>query len=192
MYLRRVTAVENLSEPCRLKATTFIQKMNVSKRIDRQDEEILVNAAHIDFLMNAVKLKLREAPPDEILDLKNRLPDEMSSFLQDILKESIQTFVENFVQAGSFDSANSYSKKVYKISSLMTSIQKESVLNAFCENDQLHGSFNAPNVIKHLFEEDTKQGEVLESYWLSFRKRLDDVFPRYFEDLKQIIDSYAE
>lgn len=191
MYLRRVMAVENLSEPCRLKATTFIQKMNVNKGIDCQNEEILVNAAHIDFLMDAVKVKLREAPPDQILDLKQRLPDEMTSFLQDILKGSIETFVETFVQAGSFNSANSYANNIYKISSLMSSIQKEAVLNAFCENDQLSGSFNAPSVIKHLFEEDTKHGGSLESYWLSFRKRLDEAFPQSFADLKQIIDSYA-
>lgn len=189
-YLRRVTAVENLSEPCRLKATTFIQKMNVNEGIDWQDKEILVNAAHIDFLMDAVKVKLSEAPPDEILDLKKRLPDEMTSFLQNILKESIQTFVETFVKAGSFDSANRYASKVYKISSLMTPIQKEAVLNAFCENDQLSESFNVPRVIKHLFEEDTKHGGSLESYWSSFRKRLDEAFPYSFEGLKQTIDSY--
>lgn len=190
-YLRRVTAVENLSEPCRLKATTFIQKMNVSKGIGWQDEEILANAAHIDFLMDAVKVKLRETPPDEILDLKERLPDKMVFFLQEILKERIQTFVETFVEVGNFSLANSYANKVRKISSLMTSTQKEAILNAFCENDQIHGSFNASSVIKHLFEEDIKQGDSLEFYWLPFRKRLDETFPHYFEDLKQIIDPYT-
>jgi hypothetical protein len=190
-YLRWDMAVENSNEPCRLKATTFIQKINVSKRINWQNEEILVNASHINFLMDAVRIKLREAPQDEVLDLKNRLHDEMTSFLPDILKETIQTYVETFAQARSFDFANSYANKVCKISSLMTSIQKEVVLNAFCENIQLYGSFNAPGVIKHLFEEDTKHSSSLESYWLSFRKRLQEVHPNNFEDLKQIIDSYA-
>lgn len=191
-YIRRVAAVENLSEPCKLKAITFIQKMNVVQRISWQQEEILVNAAQIDFLRNSVKEKLREAPPDEILDLKNRLPDEMTAFLQDVLKESIKTFVETFAQAGSFNLAKSYANKVYKISSLLTSLQKETVLNAFCENDQIYESFSAPSVIRHLFEEDTKHGGSLESYWLSFRKRLNEEFPHRFEGLKKLIDSYLE
>lgn len=191
-YLRRVTAVENLSEPCRLKAITFIQKINVMKGICWQEEEILINAAHIDFLMNSVQEKLREATSDEILNLKKRLPDEMTPFLQNVLKESIETFIESFVQVGSFHSANNYASEVYKISSLMTSVQKEAILNAFCENEQIYDSFDAPSAIRYLFEEDTKHSDAVESRWLSFRKRLDEKFPHRFEDLKQLIDSYVE
>lgn len=191
-YLRRVTAVENLSEPCRLKAIRFIQKMNLTIDIGWQEAEILVNAAHIDFLMDAVKEKLREAPPDEILDLRERLPDEMTPFLQDILKESIEMFVEKFVQSGNFHSANSYANKVYKISSLMTKSHKKAVLDAFCENDQIYNSFEASGMIRHIFEEDTKHVDSLEAYWLDFRKSLDEKFPHGCKDLKNLIDSHGE
>lgn len=191
-YLHRVTAVENLNEPCKLKAITFIQKMKFVGNIGWQQEDILVDAARIDFLVDAVKEKLREIPVDGILDLKERLPDEMTPFLQNTLKESIETFVENFVQSGSYNLANSYANKVYKISSLMTSTQKEAVLNAFCENDQIYGSFNGIDVARHLFEEDTKHGGPLKPYWLSFRKTLNEKFPDGFKDMKHLIDSYVE
>ena len=62
--LRRVNAVENLSEPCRLKVITFIKSMNVTKRIYFHNAEMLVNAAHIDFLIESVKTKLGEASID--------------------------------------------------------------------------------------------------------------------------------
>lgn len=189
-YLRRVVAVEDLSDPCKSKAIRFIQKMNVVQGISKQEKKILVNAAHIDFLRNSVQEKLREAPPDEILELKERLPDEMTPFLQDVLEESIKTFVETFVQASSYNSANSQAKKFDKVSSFMTFTQKETVLNAFFENDEINGAFEAPTAIRHLFEEDTKHGDPLESYWLSFRQKLDEKFSYGFGDLKRLIDSY--
>jgi hypothetical protein len=163
--------------------------MKIDEGIDRKDEEILVNAAHIGFLQDAVKVKLSKAPPDEILDLLNKsLPDEMASAVENILNESISNFIEKFIQACSFDSANTYANKICKISSLMSPIQKEAVLSAFCKNNQLYRSFNAPSVIKHIFDEDTKDGKQFEPYWLSFRQQLHDTFPNDFEDLKRIID----
>lgn len=191
-YIHRVTAVEYLNEPCKLKAITFIQKMKFVRNIKWQQEDILVDASHIDFLVDTVKEKLREVPVDGILDLKERFSDEMTPFLQNILQESIETFVENFVQSGSYHSANSYAHKVYRISSLMTSTQKEAVLNAFFENGQIYSSVNGTGVVRHLFEEDTKHGGSLKPYWLSFHKTLNEKSSDHLEDIKHLIDSYIK
>lgn len=110
-YIRKVTAVENLSDPCKLKATTFIQKINIKEGINRQNQEILVNAAHIDFLKNSVKNTLVKAPINDILNLQGMLPDEIDCFLQENLNESIQTFLDEFAKTESYSEAQAYTKK---------------------------------------------------------------------------------
>lgn len=191
IYLRKVAAWENLSEPCRLKAIRFIEKLNVTQRIGWQDEEILTNAAYVDFLREAVKEKLREAPPDNVLDLE-MLPDEMGSFVQDILKADIEAFVQEFAGVYNYDDANKNASKLYRYFPYLRENQKENVLMAFCENDQIHHSFNTPNTIKSLFKEDVKSSSCVSPYWISFRKNLDEYFPMSFDELKHFIDSYLQ
>ncbi|AMW29840.1 hypothetical protein [Arthrospira platensis] len=191
-YLRRVdNAVENLSDPCRLKAIRFIEKMNVASGINCQDKEILANAAYIDFLMDSVQVKLKEASPDEVLNLMERLPYESNKF-KVILNDSIEAFIKKFERVTSFQESLNCVDKFYPIYSFLSPTHKESILNAFCNNHQIYGSYKSPWVITNIFHEDTKNGSLLESYWLSFRKKLDEKFPDRFEDLKKLIDSYKD
>lgn len=77
IYLGNVTAWESLSEPCQLKAKSFIEKLDVLgtsrkfyKGYSRQTINILVKASHVDFLKESVVSKL-QIPLKYLLSIKN-------------------------------------------------------------------------------------------------------------------------
>ncbi|MCA6574521.1 MAG: hypothetical protein IM549_15110 [Pseudanabaena sp. M53BS1SP1A06MG] len=191
-YLRRVTAVENLSEPCRLKTIKLIQSINITKDINCQNEEILINAAHINFLMEFVKDKLGQAPVEEILRLRESLPDKIQTSVQDVLKEKIEVLIKAFIKSSNFYMANDYTFTIMQVSDLLTPIQKQNILEAFCNNSQIHGASRAPHLINYILEHDIHCSNSTPSYWQYFRKQIDKKFPNEFKTLKTCIDSYIE
>jgi hypothetical protein len=88
IYLGSITAYDDLSEPCRLKAKAFIEKVDVFemhqryyKRLSQQSVSILVKASCIDFLRESITSKL-QLPLKDLLSLKEACND-------DLFKETI-------------------------------------------------------------------------------------------------------
>lgn len=82
VYLGSITAWDSLSEPCRLKAESYIDKIEVyethqrfSKRLSQKALFILIQASRIDLLREVVVKKLRISLKD-LLSLKETCRDE--------------------------------------------------------------------------------------------------------------------
>ncbi|MBD1855690.1 MULTISPECIES: hypothetical protein [Leptolyngbya] len=81
-YLGSVTAWEDLSEPCRLKAEAFIDRLDIfekqqkyPRRLSQQAISILVKASRIDFLKQSITKKLQLSLKDLLL-LKDSCGDD--------------------------------------------------------------------------------------------------------------------
>ncbi len=81
IYLGSVTAWESLSEPCQLKAKSFIEKFDIFdtsrqfyKSLSLQILNILVKASHVDFLEESVTNKLQISLKD-LLSMKKLCED---------------------------------------------------------------------------------------------------------------------
>lgn len=207
IYLQRVTAWEKLTEPCQLKAKTFIEKINIyrssnSKSLVPRNVDVLSNAAYVDFLKDTVIKRLQTADLNTLLEIKKYwqvfledifLMKLIDGILQERFPSIIPDSVNSFVQSKSFEIAKSNADTLARVASLLNSEQWESVLNAFCDNGQIYSSWGCPRVISSLFEDSVKLHGSIHPYWLSFRERLNDEKFSYIDDinsLKQLIDSY--
>jgi hypothetical protein len=194
-YLRRVTAVENLSEPCRLKSITFIESMDVTEHIDFHKEKILVNAAHIEFLIDSVKVKLGQIPIDlpidKVLNLKAKLPDKVIDPLQDTLKERVEVLVKAFIQSHGYHESRDYSNQLRSAFDFLTPIHKNDILVAFFNDDQRNKAIYVSSFIEDIFDYDVENSDSIQSYWTDFRENLDKKLPSHFLDnLKLHIDNH--
>jgi hypothetical protein len=195
VYLRKVTFIEHLSDAVVIRARTFIEKIDAhsySPYFDDDIEDILINAAHIDFLVDSVKDKLKDVTVNELLKIKNGLPNKFDDFLQDALKDRIEELVQSYVSSGNFDSSSSLASVLCKASSFLSLPQKETILNAWCNNGQIHGSRHSKTIIYHLFDEGLDNNCSEDCYWNSFVDNLDKNLPGYFDDLKKYITSKLE
>ncbi len=99
IYLAKITAWESLSQPCQFKAKAFVEKLEIYKdkniyvtNQDRflPDTNILIKAAHIDFLREPVIQKFDTIPVGDILSLNETCGDNLfqTKIILPILKKS--------------------------------------------------------------------------------------------------------
>ena len=96
IYLGSVSVWDNLSEPCRLKAISFMRKFDIFesylssyKRLSQQNINILLKATRVDFLREVVIEKLQISLKD-LLALKNLCKDEiLDEIISPVLKNRI-------------------------------------------------------------------------------------------------------
>jgi hypothetical protein len=77
VYFRKTIFIEDLSDAVVIRARTFIEKIDThsfSSYFDDDIEDILINAAHVDFLIDSVKEKLKCISAKELLNINKRLP----------------------------------------------------------------------------------------------------------------------
>lgn len=194
-YLRKTTFIENLSDAVVIRTKTFIEKIDThsfSSYFDDDIEDILVNAAHVNFLTDSVKEKLKYVSANKLLNIKKGLPSEFEDFLQDILTDSIEKLIQSYLASNSFDSSSSYASTICKASSFLSLSQKETILNAWCDNDQIHGSRHSTIIIYHLFDEDCGNNCSDNYYWNSFIDNLNNNLSGYSKDIKKYIISKSE
>lgn len=82
IYLGSVTAWERLSEPCQLKAMSFIEKLDIFdtslrlyQPLSHQSLNILLKASHVDFLEKSVTSKLQKISLKHLLSVKKLCED---------------------------------------------------------------------------------------------------------------------
>jgi hypothetical protein len=133
VYLGTITAWDALSEPCKLKAETYIDKIDIfethqqySKRISQEAISILVKASHTDFLRESVAKKLQISLKD-LLSLKETCKDDIfrEKILVPVLRElSSQATLEELLSMRSEillksdENIQAYTKEKIKASSL--------------------------------------------------------------------------
>jgi hypothetical protein len=83
IYLGSIIACDDLSEPCRLKAVSFIERVDVFetphnhyKKISQNAISILAKAARVDFLVDIVMIRLH-LPIKDLLSLKDSCNDDL-------------------------------------------------------------------------------------------------------------------
>ena len=83
IYLGSIAVWDNLSEPCRLKAKAFIEKVDIFeihqgyfRRLAQQAVSILIKASRVDFLRDTLLSKI-QLPLKDLLSLKESCNDEL-------------------------------------------------------------------------------------------------------------------
>lgn len=89
IYLGSITAWESLSEPCQLKAKSFIEKLDY-KSFPHRSLNILVKASHVSFLKESVTNKL-QIPLKYLLSIKKFSGDKQfnEKMINPLLKELV-------------------------------------------------------------------------------------------------------
>ena len=156
------------------------------KSIDEINYEIMeLFKASITKLISTVTF-------DELLkkyDYWNEIPEEI---LEPILKENITIIVHKFIESNSFSNAANNAKLLIRVVEFLDPTQWQYILNAFCDNSQIHESYACPGIFIELFKKSLKSTGAIASYWLWFRQELDDNKNLKYVDtnsLKHLIDS---
>ncbi|MBD2626522.1 hypothetical protein [Trichormus variabilis] len=217
IYLTKFTAWESLSQDCQIHAQEFIKGLNVNKELYLEDEEsgkrdflnhdrILLTAIHIDFLKESVINNLKNNHLDQLLHLKRYATDYLNDDvikkeLEKILQEQkgfskrVSTIVDKFTKSNSYAQAISNAVELDQIIFSLSDEQRQAILNAFCDNHQINGGTkyrDVIDVIKSIFQEDRKQKGYCDSYWLDFRKKIENLNNSHIEILIHVIDSYSK
>lgn len=155
VYLGSITAWDSLSEPCRLKAEAYIDKIDIFethqkyfKRLSQEAISVLMKASHIVFLRESVAkklqiplkelLSLREACKDDVFKEKILIPVLRELSLQATLDELLLMRSETLLKSD--ESIQAYTKEKIKASSLrklssIASKHQDNWLNDLIEPD---------------------------------------------------------
>ena len=135
-------------------------------------------------------------PLDELITLKSKTSYSNELFdriFKSLLRREPSVVIDLFARSGSFRNADLNVGLLVQISDILTAEQWESVLAAFCENNQIYDSFYCPSAFCSLFRESVERCGSVQHYWLSFRKNLDKFgSAEYIDKLKHVIDSYID
>ena len=135
--------------------------------------------------------RIKEVPFEDLLSIKSKYSDELfDSLVQPILRENVMEIVDRFIRSGSFDRAASNASLLVEVADSLSPVQWEYVLKAFCENNQVYGSYHCSSIFRSLLKKSVEVSGSLQPYWLSFREKLDKLSNTDIDSLKLLIDSY--
>jgi hypothetical protein len=145
-------------------------------------------------LINLFKCRIEECMKtvtfEELLedsDCGQKLPDEL---LIPVLRENIDVVINRFTESSSFSSASDNASLILKIVEYISSSQWQEILEAFCNNDQIHNSYACLNIFGILLKKSVEINGEIASYWLSFRQKIDQFNWKEINTLKRLIDTY--
>jgi len=206
IYLKKITAWENLSKPCIIKTETFIKSLDISD----MNFDVLTDASYIDFLRDCIKKRLREESSwehlfmikDYLHKIENKSSEDvplneiLNAILQDNYSYIVPEIVNRFIESNSYNDARKNAKELINIAFMLNDEQWESVLNSFCDNDQIYDACKGicpAEIIKLMFEENIKSVNAsIQTHWKTFREKLNKFGERYLEikNLKLTIDQH--
>jgi len=168
--------------------TELLEALQCTTRRDREDI--------MSRFENHMRKLMSEMPFDELIKLKSE-PNPRNELFDEIFKSLLRrdplVAVDQFTKSTSFRNANFNVGLLVQISDLLTSEQWETVLNSFCENNQVHNSFYCPGAFSDLFKESVERSGSKQPYWLSFREKLNKFgSDECIDKLKHVIDSYSK
>lgn len=153
------------------------------KLLDKLNDEL------IELFDSFISQMIKDVSFAELLQLQywDEIPNEL---LSPILKENVSAIVDEFIKSNSWGSAITNAKLLVEIADSLSPIQWADILEAFCKNDQIYGSYYCPDIFCSLFKNSVNLSGFVQPYWLSFREKLNKFNGVRFDRLKQLIDSY--
>jgi hypothetical protein len=191
-YLRRMKAWEHLSQGQRIKAENFIR--NINKIEEKKNAYIMLNALEGDDEIRSVALeKIKTFSAKDFTSLIESIGASKSKIdpvnISYIIEELKAYTIQEFIDSGDFKNAVFYGTKLLLIANWFNREQMKAVLEAFCENAQIHkATKNIPEIMVNLFQETVHLAESLKDDWLLVRQQIDN--QTSYADLAQLIDTH--
>jgi hypothetical protein len=160
----------------------------------------LVNKFSDDFIEQIVQAKIKKACLDELLEAHkyvNRFSfiDSITKFeevIQDALRDKVPHIVDRFKQSSSNKEADINASLLAEVSDYLTTPQWGTILEGFCDNNHIYESLGCPRTFSDLFKKSVRINGSVQTDWLYFREKLEQFNTYDINNLKDLIDSYAE
>ena len=154
-----------------------------------------------DFIEQILQAKINEACLDDLLEARQYVNglsfiDRIQRFedvIQVAVRNNVPGIVDRFKQYSSYREAETNASLLAEVSDDLSPTQWETILEGVCENIQIYDSFACHRTFSELFKKSVKKfnGSV-QPYWLSFRKKLEQLDILELDNLKDLIDYYVE
>lgn len=144
----------------------------------------------LKLLNDSIIQQVKTASFDDLLSQRRHWDEIADELIEPILKSNVSAIIDRFATSGSFDSAGSNSRLLVKIAEYLTSVQWESILEAFFQNDQLYCSYSCYGGFEALFKKSLELSNSVQPYWITFREKLNKFNDKHSNSLKRLIDSY--
>lgn len=165
------------------------------------EKNLQVNKFLDDLIEPILQAKINEACLDELLEARKYVNKfvfidcikKLEDVIQDALRDNVQHIVDRFKQSSSYREAETNASLLAEVSDYLSATQWETILEGFCDNNQIYYSFGCPSTFSHLFNESVKINGSVQPYWLSFREKLNqlNISDTSINNLKALIDSYV-
>ncbi len=162
----------------------------------------LVNKFSDDFIEPILQPKINEACLDELLEARKYVNrfffiDTIKRFeevIQDALRDNVPHIVDRFKQSSSYREAETNASLLADVSDYLSATEWETILEGFCDNNQIYDAFRCPITFSDLFKKSVKINGSVPPYWLSFREKLNQLNRSdiNINNLKDLIDSSVE
>ncbi|MBW4629969.1 MAG: hypothetical protein KME49_31780 [Brasilonema octagenarum HA4186-MV1] len=197
--LSKITKQENLLEITEQRLLYLLEKHSLEELLEVRKYYMRAlsrrNLERAIELLNTSLIKLsQKADFDELILMKSKYSDEFfEDLVKPILRENIAKIVNNFILSSSYENAAFNANILFEITDFLSPAQWESILKAFCENNQIYGSFRCCSIFESLFNKSIEPHNGVQPYWLSFRENLNtfQIPDKNINRLKQVIDSYV-
>lgn len=164
-YLRHIKCWEALNEACQTKAKTLVEIVN-----DVATVPVLLDALNVAELKFIALERVKLLPPEVLV--QNFQEAIQPAELLPIVKDHIQYVVKLFIES-SYLETQTNGKLLLQISPLLTAEQLESILYAFCNNDQIYCVLGMPEILQELFDKSLHLAEAVKHSWKAVRQMLD-------------------
>ena len=163
----------------------------------------LENTFSDDFIEQILEAKIKKACLDELLEAHkyvNRFYfidfiDKLERFedvIQDAVRDKVPHIVDKFKQSSSNKEADINASLLAKVSDYLTTPQWGTILEGFCDNNHIYESLGCPRTFSDLFKKSVRINGSVQTDWLYFREKLEQFNTSDINNLKDLIDSYAE
>jgi hypothetical protein len=153
-----------------------------------------------DFIEQIVQAKIKKACLNDLLEARKYVNgcfflDSIKIFedvIQDALRDNVQHIVDRFKQSSSNKEADINASLLAEVSDYLTTPQWETILEGFCDNNQIYKSLGCPRTFSDLFKKSVRINGSVQTYWLYFREKLEQFNTSDINNLKDLIDYYVE
>lgn len=128
----------------------------------------------------------------KLLENKSYRDEISDELLKPLVKINISAILDKFARSANFNSAASNTRLLVEVAEYLNPTQWEDMLlNAFFQNDQIHGSYSCIRTFELLFKKSLEISGFVQPYWLSFRDKLNRFNGQDINNLKRLIDSHS-
>jgi len=163
-YLRHIKCWVYFNEVHQTKTSIFVKTVS-----DIAAVPVLLDALNIKELHAIALEQVKKIDPELLVqNLQNFQTAIPTEEILPVIKDYIQSAVDLFI-ASSYSGASTNGKKLLQVSPLLTATQLETVLRAFCKNDQINSNFSFPDNLRELFQKTSHLHESVKSSWVEVR-----------------------